>query len=110
MSQRRADEAAIWVLINDAWKNMSLAQRRLWETISITPEKWTYKPHSNPVPEAWVVAIIGTSHIWYDDYYDEMYDGFYVSEHCRYGETIAQMNGGGGLETAVQILLEKIVI
>ena len=108
MSDHRKDEAAILQLINDSWIRMTVPQKRLWESIAIDPVQWIFRPHSAPHSIAWVVAVVGIHAIWYDDYYDEMDDGFKVSEHIRFSEIRWGKSGDGSLVAALQFILHQV--
>jgi hypothetical protein len=108
MSGHRKGGAAILQLVNESWVRMSVPQKRLWETIAIDPAQWIFRPHASPLSTSWVVAVIGTHVIWYDDYYGEMTDGFKLSEHIRFSEIGWGDIGGGSLEAALQSLLHRI--
>lgn len=77
-------EEEIWDEINAAWKRMSVAQRNLWETIQIDPEKWQQHPEGDEGDGFWVVAILGRTVVWYND----IEEGFNRSRYSQYGEII----------------------
>jgi hypothetical protein len=60
-------ESDIWDLINRGWDKMSLPQRRLWEIIKIDPVKWHQNTYGALGGGFWVVAIFGTTVIWFND-------------------------------------------
>lgn len=76
MNPERIRESEIWDLINSAYEEMSLEQRKMWEVIKIHPVQWysDYGPF-------WVVAILGTTVIWYND----IEDGFNRSVFNEFG-------------------------
>lgn len=49
---------------------MSLPQRRLWEIIKINPVKWRQTPHGTEGGGFWVVAIYGSTVVWFNDIED----------------------------------------
>lgn len=55
-----------------------------------------------------VVAIIGKRVIWYDDYFNEMDDGFCISEYERYGKITPHGQIGAELEEVLRSLLTHI--
>lgn len=63
-------EAEIWDLINNAWEEMTFPQRRLWEVIKIDPTKWQQTPYGTQGGGFWVVAIYGSTVIWFNDIED----------------------------------------
>lgn len=52
-------EADIWDLINESYKRMTPKQRRIWEVIKVSPQKWSQEPYGNEGGDFWIVAIIG---------------------------------------------------
>jgi hypothetical protein len=60
-------EAEVWDLTIKAWEEMSLPQRRLWEVIKIEPIKWQQAPYGTQGGGFWVVAIYGSTVVWFND-------------------------------------------
>lgn len=60
-------ETELWDLINTAYDQMDLSQRRLWEIIRIRPEKWVQHPYGDSGGGFWALAIIGSTVVWYND-------------------------------------------
>jgi len=81
MEWQPISEADIWEKINKSYERMSLEQRRLWEVIKIDPEKWQEETYGKEGGGFWVVAIIGSSVIWYND----IEEGFNRSKYLNYG-------------------------
>lgn len=79
---------------------MSFRQRHLWEAIKLPPEEWLLRDHG----KCWVVAIIGTSLI----YYNHHETGFEPSRWVRYGYIEQYQGLQYGLEEAVQRFLMAI--
>jgi hypothetical protein len=50
-------EAELWNEINHAVREMTLEQRRLWATISVSPSKWMLPPWGDMGAGFWVVAF-----------------------------------------------------
>jgi hypothetical protein len=48
----------LWGEINGALDRMNATQRKLWDAISITPEKWQQEPYGKEGGGFWVVALI----------------------------------------------------
>ncbi|TPN86666.1 hypothetical protein FJ987_06415 [Mesorhizobium sp. CU2] len=69
-------------MINEATIDISAAERRLWEHISILPEKWKQEPYGTQGGGFWIVGLIGRNVIWYND----IEDGFNLSRYTTYGE------------------------
>jgi hypothetical protein len=61
------DEAQLWDVINSDVREMSPAQRRLWEAIQIPPQKWRQHPWGDASGGFWVVAILGQTVVWYNE-------------------------------------------
>jgi hypothetical protein len=106
-------EAQIWDLNNEEWPAMSLAQKHFWELIKITPEKWLSQPYKFRPREIWVVAIIGTHVIWYDecwfgDEFDGMDSGFTCSNYASHGQIGDSFSGTGSLMDAVRCMLGRL--
>lgn len=91
-------EERVWDKINEEWPLMDFQQRRLWDIVKIVPEKWSneqkYYDHGS-----WVVAIIGSWVVWYDDIEDE----FPRSRWTKYGVIATGQYGyDSGLATQLQ--------
>src|SRR5579872_1705247 len=71
----------LWAQIHRGWDRMNAMQRKLWEVICITPEKWQQDPYGKKGGGFWVVALIGTTVVWYND----VEEGFNRSRYSRYG-------------------------
>ena len=84
---------------------MSIPQRRLWETIKISPEKWREESYGEEGGGFWVVAIFGNSVIWYND----IEEGFNRSSYSTYGTIGEYFGNQDELELAVQYLLSEIL-
>lgn len=63
-------ESELLDLIENAWHMMSVAQKRLWDAIKITPVKWQEPTYGIDGGGFWVVAIYGSTVIWYNDIED----------------------------------------
>ena len=74
-------EGELWDKINKAWLEMSLPQRRLWELIKIDPIKWKETSYGKMGGGFWVVALYGSSVIWYND----IEEGFNLSAWSSFG-------------------------
>jgi hypothetical protein len=104
MGFRSIAESAIWDLVNDAINRMTPAQRRFWEVIRITPEKWQEETHGAARGGFWAVAVIGHSVIWYND--NEY--GFNRSHYTRHGVIEGYWSNQNDLEQTVQEILNVI--
>jgi hypothetical protein len=63
------------------YERMSEAQRRLWNSIRINPEKWQQHPYGDAGGGFWTVGVIGRTAIWYND----RENGFNRSVYSVYG-------------------------
>ncbi len=97
-------EEEIWDAINAAESKMSADQMRLWECIAITPERWKQHPYGDLVSGFWVVAVLGRFVVWFN----EIEDGFNISEYAVPGVIDGYGASQDGLEAAVQNLVNRI--
>jgi hypothetical protein len=70
----------------------------------ITPEKWQQDPYGKEGGGFWVVALIGTTVVWYND----IEEGFNRSCYSRYGFIDDYWCNQDELEWAIQALLKLI--
>ncbi|MFV3129106.1 hypothetical protein [Niveispirillum sp. KHB5.9] len=104
MAWSAATESEIRDSINAAEERMSAEQLRLWECISVIPNKWVQHPYGDLGGGFWVVAIVGRFVVWFND----IEDGFDVSEYSVYGEISGYGASQYALEVAVQHLVNMI--
>ena len=90
--------------INGALDRMNATQRKLWDVICITPEKWQQDPYGKAGGGFWVVALIGTTVVWYND----IEEGFNRSRYSRYGFIDEYWCNQDELEWAIEALLKVI--
>jgi hypothetical protein len=90
--------------INGALGRMNATQRKLWDVICITPEKWQQDPYGKEGGGFWVVALIGTTVVWYND----VEEGFNRSHYSRYGFIDEYWCNQDELEWAIEALLKLI--
>ena len=74
-------ETALLGRIAQSRGRMSTAEARLWEAVRIQPEKWQQHPYGDQGDGFWVVGIIGSTVIWYND----IEDGFNRSRFSTFG-------------------------
>ena len=55
---------------------------RFWKLINVEPEKWREKEYGDEGGGFWIVAILGNNVIYYND----IEEGFNISEYEVYGE------------------------
>jgi hypothetical protein len=84
---------------------MSPEQRRLWDAVSITPEKWQQEPYGKEGGGFWVVALLGPNVVWYND----IEEGFNCSRYSNYGTIDEYGCNQDELEWAIQALLNLIM-
>lgn len=60
---------------------MNPLERRFWDAVAISPQKWQQKPYGDHGNGFWAVAIIGRIVVWYND----IEDGFNRSHYADYG-------------------------
>ena len=104
MTWSATSEGEIWDAINAAEAKMTPEQLRLWECISIIPIKWVQRPYGDLVGGFWVVAILGRFVVWFND----IEDGFSISEYSAYGEITAYGASQDALEVTVQHLVNIV--
>jgi len=97
-------EAELWDKIISAEGRMNPQIFRLWETIKITPEKWSEKSYGEAGGGFWVVAIIGNRAIWFND----IEDGFNCSSYVVSGQIAEYSCNQDELGMAVQHILTMI--
>lgn len=101
-------------IVNREWADMSPAQKRFWEVISVHPEKWLAEPDEYRPQSTWVVAIIGRHVIWYNecwfgDKLDGMDSGFGCSHYTIHGTVGAHFSMLSlPLCDAVQMMLNRV--
>jgi hypothetical protein len=97
-------ETALRERVAQGEARMSSLQLRLWETIRIEPTKWQQQPYGDQGAGFWVVAIIGTTVIWYND----IEEGFNRSRYSTYGTIDDYWCNQDELELTVQYLMNAI--
>lgn len=93
-------QAALRARVAQGVARMSPAQLRLWEVIRIEPVKWRQRPYGDQGAGFWVVAIIGSTVLWFND----IEDGFNRSRYSAYGLIDDYWCNQDELELAVQYL------
>lgn len=90
--------------IHKAYDRMSLAQRKLWEVIKVTPQKWQQKPYGDEGGGFWVVAVFGNSVIWFND----IEDGYNTSTYSTFGTIDKYCCNQDELEWQIQNVINRI--
>lgn len=104
MEWKAISEAEIYDSLNHAYDRMSLRQRRLWEIIRISPEKWQQHPYGDEGSGFWVVGLLGKTIVWFND----IEDGFNHSPYSDYGTIDTYSCSQDELEWVVQNLLNAL--
>lgn len=104
MKWEAISEAKLWDDINDAFERMSFEQRKIWEIIKIHPEKWHQEPWGNEGKGFWVVAIIGSNVIWFND----IEGGYNYSTYTSYGTINEYYCNQDELGLAVQSIINML--
>jgi len=97
-------ESALLARVSQAEARMTPAQRRLWEAVKIPPEKWQQDPYGNAGNGFWVVALIGSTVIWYND----IEDGFNRSHYSAYGQIEDYWCNQDELEVTMTYLMNSL--
>jgi len=98
------DEARLLDLINAAWDRMSFPEKKLWEAVHVSPEKWSLAHGGKNTDAFWVVALIGPTVIWYN----HVEEGFNRSRFDRYGEIAEYGSNQFDLEEALRYVLNQL--
>ena len=104
MDWQPISELSLWDKINAAEVRMNPQLARLWEVIRISPQKWNQKSFGKSQDSYWVVGLIGTRAIWYND----IEDGFNVSRFTEFGMLDEYWCNQDELEWAIQAVLNVI--
>jgi hypothetical protein len=83
---------------------MLTAELRLWKMMKIEPVKWRQDPYGTDGSGFWVVGLIGSSVIWYND----VEDGFNRSKYTEHGEIADYWCNQDELDTAVKYLMNAM--
>lgn len=97
-------ETGLWDEIIRAEGRMSPQVLRLWQAIKIPPEKWAEQTYGTVGGGFWVVAVIGSRVIWFND----IEDGFNCSSYVVVGKLSEYLCNQDELEIAVQNVLTII--
>jgi hypothetical protein len=97
-------EAEIWELMNAARDRMTTVQRRLWEQVRISPQRWRQQPWGQSTNGFWAVGVIGMHVVWFN----EIEEGFNLSHYTIFGTIDEYWCNQDELEHAIQRLLNAI--
>ena len=104
MDWKPITEASLWDMLNEAEERMSVPQARLWEAIRVPPEKWAEKSYGELGGGFWVVAVVGTTVVWYND----IEGGFNRSGYTTFGTIEGYWCNQDELELTLQFILNAI--
>ena len=104
MSWLAISEEEILDSINKAYDRMSIAQRKLWEVIKVSPQKWQQEPYGDEGEGFWVVAIFGNSVIWFND----IEKGYNTSSYSIFGTINEYRCNQDELEWQIQNVINQI--
>ena len=97
-------EAELREMILAAENRMSPRLLHLWNAIKISPEKWAEDSYGTHGGGFWVVAIIGSTAIWYND----IEEGFNCSSYAVAGKLAEYYCNQDELEMTVRNILARI--
>ncbi len=100
MQWKPISEADLIDQINLGWERMTPPERYFWETVCIQQQKWRCSPWGDKGEGFWVVAILGTTVVWYND----IEDGFNCSTYQTFGEFPDYWCNQDGLDEVVRVL------
>ena len=98
-------ESSLWDLLNQAEMRMDAHVSKLWDAVRIVPEKWRQHPHGDVGSGFWVVGVIGSRVIWFND----IEGGFNISNYRSNGEIDDYWCDQLELELVLQNLLEFVL-
>lgn len=101
MEWQAISEVQLWDLINDAYEKMTPSQRKTWEIIKVAPKKWSEESFAKIGGSFWVVGMIGSVVIWYND----IEEGFNLSFYRDFGEIAEYWCNQDELQCAVQSVI-----
>jgi len=104
MTWQPIPETGLWDLINAGASAMSIREQRLWESIAVGPEKWAQHPYGELGGGFWVVGIIGSIVVWYND----IEDGFNCLRYANHGVIGEYWCNQDSLDVSVRKLLARI--
>lgn len=95
------EETSLWDLLSAAESRMNPELARFWEAVRIEPVKWRQAPFGEAGGGFWVVALLGTLVVWYND----IEEGFNYSKYNSFGEIAEYCCNQDDLENPLQALL-----
>ena len=104
MASQLFTEVQIWGEINAAVHRMTPEQARMWERAKIAPERWSAPTYGAAQTGFWAMAVMGQTVVWYDD----IENGFVVTECVHFGTIGGNSSGETSLEGAMQELINRL--
>lgn len=104
MSWKAITEEELRDHIEDCCDDLTQQQLRFWEAIKIPFSKWVQEPWGNEGNGFWVVAIIGSSVIWFND----IEYGFNISKYTEYGKIDVYSCDQGELDAPIIDLMDQL--
>lgn len=81
-----------------------IKESEIWEIIKVPPQKWSQESFGKEGGGFWVVAIIGSSIIWYND----IEDGFNRSSYSVLGKINEYFCNQDDLEWQIQNVINQM--
>jgi len=97
-------EAGLWDRIIAAEARMDPEVARFWEGVRVPPEKWAQHPYGDVGGGFWVVGLVGTTVLWFND----IEDGFNSSRYVKLGHIDEYWCDQHELDVALVRLLTQI--
>lgn len=97
-------ETALWDMILAAERRMGPRMAKLWETLRVSPRLWREPRYRDQAGGFWVVGVIGTTAIWYDD----IEEGFTQSPFEEFGVIGRYSSGDRDLEGVLQQVANRL--
>ncbi|MEM8946958.1 MAG: hypothetical protein AAGD11_17415 [Planctomycetota bacterium] len=104
MTRQPLSEEKLWDFMNEAWDRMSIEQRRFWDLVRVSPQKWKLSPWGDQGGGFWAVGLIGNTVLWYND----IEGGFNRSRYSAFGTIDEYWCNQDKLEWTVQFTLYQI--
>lgn len=104
MTWHAISKARVQTLVDEAYNRMSVEQKVIWKLVQVPLHKWQQSPWGELGDGFWVVGIIGSTVLWYND----IEHGFNLSSYIEWGTIGEYCCDQYNLEFAVQLLLSEI--
>lgn len=104
MEWKPISEASLLDQISHDLERVAPPERHFWETISIEQHKWQCSPWGDLGQGFWVVAILGSLVVWYND----IEGGFNCSRYQKFGSFNDYWCNQDGLDNVVNALKRNL--